>query len=195
ALRRFLRQRGLAPDGLDFRAILPVNVRTADERASLGNRVAMLVVRLPLDERDPVRRLERVVAETRTRKHSRQALGVRTIEEVSDRSFMTLFTQFSRLAARSRPFNLVVTNVPGPQFPVYVDGARMLACYPLVPLFENQALGVALFSYDGRIYWGFNGDWDAVPDLHDVVEAVETEFRALVDAAGGTGPVSVARSA
>jgi len=70
----------------------------------------------------------------------------------------------------------VVTNVPGPAFPVYVSGCRMTACYPLVPLFANQALGVALFSYEGRLYWGFNADWDAVPDLHNLVEAVEREL-------------------
>jgi diacylglycerol O-acyltransferase / wax synthase len=74
----------------------------------------------------------------------------------------------------------VVTNVPGPAFPVYVSGCRMTACYPLVPLFANQALGVALFSYDGRLYWGFNADWDAVPDLHDLVGSVESELETMM---------------
>ena len=72
-----------------------------------------------------------------------------------------------------------MTNVPGPPFPVYSLGARMLECYPLVPLFRNQALGIALFSYDGRLYWGFNADWDALPDLHDVVAGLEQEFALL----------------
>ena len=90
----------------------------------------------------------------------------------------------TRLAVASQPFNLVVTNVPGPQFPLYFLGARMLECYPLVPIFHNQALGIALFSYDGRLFWGFNADWDAVPDLHDLVDAVDKEFRLLVSAAG-----------
>jgi hypothetical protein len=97
----------------------------------------------------------------------------------------SLFVEFARLAAKSRPFNLVVTNVPGPQVPIYALGARLTACYPLVPLYENQALGVALFSYDGRIYFGFNADWDALPDLHELVEATRTEFEALVAATGG----------
>jgi diacylglycerol O-acyltransferase len=184
ALRYFLRQRGLDPGHLEFRAMLPVNVRTEADRESLGNRVAMVVARLPLDERDPCRRLERVIAETRACKGSKQALGMKTIEEVSDLSFAMLITEFSRLAAQARPFNVVVTNVPGPQFPVYVLSSRMLACYPLVPLFRNQGLGVALFSYDGRIYWGFNADWDAVPDLHDLVDAVDREFHELGAAAG-----------
>jgi diacylglycerol O-acyltransferase len=183
ALRRFLRQRGLGVGGLDFRAMLPVNVRPPAARESLGNRIAMMVARLPLDERDPARRLARVCRETRELKRSGQALGVRTIEELSDWGFTTLFTQFSRLAAVTRPFNVVVTNVPGPPFPVYMLGARMRACYPVVPLYRNQALGVALFSYDGRLYWGFNADWDAVPDLHDLVVATGVEFEALRRAA------------
>jgi diacylglycerol O-acyltransferase len=181
ALRRFLRRRSVALDGLDFRAMLPINVRTDADQRQLGNRVAMLVARLPLDERDARQRLARVVEETQRVKRSHQALGVQTLEALSDQTFTTLFTQFGRLAARSRPFNLVVTNVPGPQFPVYVLGARMQNCYPLVPLFRGQALGVAVFSYDGRLYWGFNADWDAVPDLHELVEAVDGELEVLAD--------------
>ena len=184
ALRRFLHRRGEQTDALDFRAMLPVNVRDADGGRKLGNRVAMIVARLPLGERSPRLRLEQVTAATRERKRSRQALGMQTIEELSDQSFTTLFTQFSRLAALARPFNVVVTNVPGPPFPVYIEGARMLGCYPLVPLFRNQALGVALLSYNGRIYWGFNADWDALPDLHDLVAMVEPEFDALLADAG-----------
>jgi len=179
ALRRFLRQRGMSVETLDVRAMLPVNVRGAGDRESLGNRVAMLVVRLPLEEHDPRQRLEAVIRETKARKGSRQATGVQALEELSDVTFHGLFIEFARITARSRPFNLVVTNVPGPQFPVYVLGAPMRACYPLVPLFKGQALGVALFSYDGRLFWGFNTDWDAVPDLHDLVDAVEREFQAL----------------
>jgi WS/DGAT/MGAT family acyltransferase len=194
ALRRFLRQRGEAVERLDFRAMLPVNVRTDADREAAGNRVAMLVARLPLDERDPRRRLERVVMETGRMKRSHQALGVQTLEELADRAIPGLFIQYSRLAARSRPFNIVVTNVPGPSFPVFVLGARALAFYPLVPLFRNQALGVALLSYDGRLYWGFNADWDAVPDLHELVEGVGRELALLREAAGG-GEVAGLREA
>jgi WS/DGAT/MGAT family acyltransferase len=179
ALRRFLRRRGETLEGIDFRAMIPVNVRTAETRERLGNKVAMLVARLPLDEPDRRRRLERVIAETRTLKRSRQALGIERLEELSDRVSPAIFVQFGRLAARCRAFNMVVTNVPGPQFPVYMLGARMTGCYPLVPLFNGQALGVALFGYDGGISWGFNADWDAVPDLHELVEAVDAEMAAL----------------
>jgi hypothetical protein len=91
-----------------------------------------------------------------------------------------LFARFARLGAQARPYNIVVTNVPGPPFAVALQGAAMREIYPLVPLFSNQALGIALFSYDGGLYWGFNADWDAVPDLHDVVIAVEQEFKELL---------------
>jgi WS/DGAT/MGAT family acyltransferase len=185
ALRRFLHRRGLAVDDLDFRAMVPVNVRAEAQRGHMGNRVAMLVARLPLGEHDPQARLARVTEETAALKRSHQAQGVQTIEELSDHTFTTLFTLFARVAAASRPFNLVVTNVPGPQFQAYMLGAPMTACYPLVPLYRNQALGIALFSYNGRLWWGFNADWDAVPDLHDIVAAVETELAALTRLAGG----------
>jgi hypothetical protein len=84
-----------------------------------------------------------------------------------------------RRMARTSAANLVITNVPGARVPVYLLGARQLASYPVVPLVANQALGVALFSYDDGLFWGFNADWDAVPDLHELVEAVETSFREL----------------
>jgi WS/DGAT/MGAT family acyltransferase len=186
ALGRFLRRRGVETDGLDFRVMVPVNVRDAATQRDVGNRVAMMVVRLPIAERNPVQRLERTIEETRRAKRSRQALGIRSIEDLSDATFTTVMSEFGRLTARTRPYNLIVTNVPGPGFPVYVAGARMTACYPLVPLFENQALGIALFSYDGRLYFGFNADWDALPDLHDLVGAVDHELaavRALAEAA------------
>ena len=135
-----------------------------------------------------VRQLEEEVKArlTRRAKRSHQALGIQSIEELSDATFTTLMSEFGHITALTRPYNLVVTNVPGPGFPVYVAGARMTACYPLVPLFANQALGIALFSYDGRLYWGFNADRDALPDLHEFVEAVDHELgviRALGEAA------------
>jgi len=182
ALRRFLRQRGMAVEELDFRAMIPVNIRAEGDR-TIGNRVATVVARLPLAARGPRERLERVIGETRALKGSHQAKGMQAIEELGDATFPSLFIEFGRAMAVARPFNLVVTNVPGPTSPVYMFGARMVACYPLVPLYRNQALGIALFSYDGRLFWGFNADWDAVPDLHELVEAVETEARSLAEAA------------
>jgi len=179
AVRNFLEGRGEAVDGLDFRVFVPVSTRSASERGKLGNRVSMLLVPVPVDEPDPRRRAERVREETAKLKGSGQAEGAEILEELSDWTSTSLLTGFTRLAASRRSFNLVVTNVPGPPFPVYMNGARLLESYPLVPLYENQALGVALFSYDGELFWGFNADWDTVPDLHDFVLAVEREFEVL----------------
>jgi diacylglycerol O-acyltransferase / wax synthase len=190
ALSRFLRGRGLQTERLDFRAMLPVNIRSEADRESMGNRVAMMVAQLPLGERDPRRRLQRVIETTRELKRSRQALGVRALEEISDWTLTTLFSAFVRLSTMSRPYNVVVTNVPGPQVPIYFLGAPMQAVYPLVPLNRNQALGIALFSYNSGLFWGFNADWDAVPDLHELVEAISTEFEHLREAAAA-GPIEL----
>lgn len=189
ASRRFLRHRGEQVDDLTFRAMVPVNIRAAAEHGRLGNRVSYIVAPLPLGERDPGRRLHQVVETMQALKQSKQRRGVEMLEEVSDRFFSGLFTQIVRLGARTLPYNIVVTNVPGPQFPVYLLGAPLREVYPLVPLFTNQALGIALFSYNGGLFWGFNADWDAMPDLHDLVGAVEAECAALSQMAASTPSV------
>ena len=100
-----------------------------------------------------------------------------------------VLVQAVRLATFSRPYNLIVTNVPGPQIPLYLQGALMRTAYPVVPLFSNYALTIGLFSYNGGLYWGFNADWENMPDLHDVVLAIEGAFAELQQAAG-TAPVA-----
>jgi len=179
ATHHYLRERGVELSGIDFRALVPVSTRHEDQRGKLGNRVSMLVASLPVEERDPGKRLARIVEETTKLKSSGQIEGSEALEEISDWTSSALLTSMTRLAGARRAANLVVTNVPGPQFPIFLNGARMLASYPLVPLFENNALGIALFSYDGRIFWGFNADWDALADLHDFVLAVDREFEVL----------------
>ncbi len=185
AIGRFLRERGLRTQDLDFRVMVPVNTRTERERGAMGNRVANMLVRLPIGERDPRQRLHKVTETTKALKHSEQVRGMQAIEEVSDWTFASILTGFSVLSIRARAYNMVVTNVPGPPIKTYFLGAPMQAVYPLVPLAPNQALGVALFSYDGKLFWGFNADWDALPDLHDFVEFVSREFGALRAAAAG----------
>jgi diacylglycerol O-acyltransferase len=179
AMRHFLARRSVDVDTLDFRAMLPVNTRAEDQQGKLGNRVASIAARLPVHEKDPAQRLASVIATTRNLKASNTVEGGELLGELSDWTFTRIVADLSRLAARARAFNMVVTNVPGPQFPVYLAGAKMQEIYPLVPLFSNQGLGIALFSYDGSLFWGFNADWDAVPDLHDVVEMVQQEFEIL----------------
>ncbi len=187
AMREFLGRRSVSVEGIDFRAMLPVNVRAADQRGKLGNRVAFLMARLPLQEKDPRARLRCVIETTQELKASSTVAGGELLEELSDWTTGALFAGFSRLAASTRSYNMVVTNIPGVQFPVYFAGARMDEIYPLVPLFSNQALGIALFSYNGTLFWGFNADWDAMPDLHDLVALVHQEFDALSKLEEGQG--------
>jgi len=188
ALRRFLRGRGEDVARLDFRAMLPVNIRKQEQTGEFGNRVTMMAAPLPLAERDPRRRLAAVIETTRELKASQQSHGVAVIGEIGELGLGALFASLARLTALTRPFNVVVTNVPGPQFRAYLLGAPLVAAYPLVPLYRNQALGIALFSYDGGLFWGLNADWDALPDLHDLVGALHAEFEALRKAATETAP-------
>ncbi|MGD8316459.1 MAG: wax ester/triacylglycerol synthase family O-acyltransferase [Myxococcales bacterium] len=178
ALGDFLRRRGLDTTHIDFRALIPVNVRKKRE-TDLGNRVAMVMVELPVGEQDPVSRLYRVVETTQKLKHSKQALGVSWLEHVADRVGGRFFVELSRSATRHRPFNVAITNVPGPPTPLYFLGAQMHAIYPMMPLFPNQALSLAVLSYDGKVFWGFNSDWDALPDVHDLVAGIVRQFRDL----------------
>jgi WS/DGAT/MGAT family acyltransferase len=179
AVRSHLLAHQIDVSQIDFRVLIPVSTRRPEERGKLGNRVSLLVAHLPVDEPDLRRRSRRVIAETRRLKESGEIEGTQAFEEISDWTASGMLSGLSRLAAARRSYNMVVTNVPGPQVPVYLAGARMQASYPLVPLFENQALGEALFSYDEGLHWGFNADWDAVPDLHEFALGIEHEFEAL----------------
>jgi hypothetical protein len=134
---------------------------------------------LPIQERDPRRRLAKICQVTSHLKQSKQALGADVLMQIADWAGPAMVTLGTRFATRMTPYNLIVTNVPGPQFPLYMLGARVLEGYPVVPLFENQALGIALFSYAGRLCWGFNGDWDLLPDLPAFVEDVKHSFAEL----------------
>jgi WS/DGAT/MGAT family acyltransferase len=186
AVGRFLEQRGISISrqrAMDFRAFCPVSVRSDDERGAMGNRVSGMVAKLPIAETQPKRRLELVRAITRNLKESKQALGAQVLTSVSEWTAPTLATMASRLAFENRTANMIVTNVPGPQIPLYLLGARMAETYPMVPLFSSQGLGIALFSYAGGLYWGFVCDWDQFPDLHDFVCAIDASFRELCDAA------------
>ncbi len=188
AVGRFLAHRGVTRTRqrqLDFRAFCPVSVRSSADSGALGNRVASMIASLPIAEEDPASRLEAVTETMGDLKSSKQALGAEVLTSVSEWVAPRLFSLVFRLAFRSRSSNVVVTNVPGPQIPLYLLGARMTEAYPLVPLFENHGLGIALFSYSGGLYWGFNSDWDLFPDLHEFVIAVDAAFRELCDAADG----------
>jgi WS/DGAT/MGAT family acyltransferase len=183
ALRSYLtEERDFAVDEIEFRVMAPVSVRSTSERGTLGNQVAMWLVAMPLAEPDPVRRLEAVRDETIKLKATNQALGAATLVQLSLGAPITLVSLATRLAAGVRPFNMTVTNIPGPQFPLFLLESRLIAQYPLVPLWYHHGLGVALFSYDGMVYWGLEGDWDLVPDLEVVVTHLDRAFAELLAA-------------
>ncbi len=181
AVRRFLQRRGVSMRGLDFRVMAPVSVRSEQEHGTLGNRVSAWMVPMPLAESDPVRRLDKIRETTAHLKESKQAMGAEMLTQVGEWTPSTLLSLGARMATRALPFNLVVTNVPGPQVPLYMLGAKMLDNYGLVPLMDYLCLGVVLFSYAGKLCWGFTAEWDLVPDLHDFVADIEESFRELRD--------------
>jgi hypothetical protein len=143
----------------------------------------MWLAPLPVGEPDPIRRLATVRAETGRLKETNQALGAATLVRVSTGAPATLVALGARLAANARPFNLTVTNVPGPQFPLYMLDARMEVSYPLVPLWESHGVGIAMFSYDGTVAWGLNGDFALMPDIDVFGESVRLSFAELLAAA------------
>jgi WS/DGAT/MGAT family acyltransferase len=179
ALRQYLRAHRVPLKGLDFRAMCPVSVRRSEAENALGNRVVMLIASLPVDEHDPRRRLERVIATTRELKASHVPQGSELIEEIADWTTTSVVTETIRLATRLRAFNLIVTNVPGPPVPLFLLDVPVLQAYPLVPLYENQAMGIALLSYAGGLFWGLTSDWDRVPGLHEIALGLANAFEEL----------------
>ncbi len=187
AVRRFLiDERDLSKSevaDIDFRVMAPVSVRSANQGGTLGNQVAMWLAPLPIGDPDPISRLATVRFETERLKETNQALGAATLVRVSTGAPATLVALGARLAANARPFNMTVTNVPGPQFPLYMLDARLEASYPLVPLWETHGIGIAMFSYDGTVFWGINGDFEVMPDLDVFAGTVLGAFTELFEAA------------
>jgi WS/DGAT/MGAT family acyltransferase len=184
ALRRFLIRRGRNPERLELKAMVPISVRADVERGALGNRVAAMYAPLPVGLEDPAERFRFVHGAMAGLKESGQAVGALAITRLADVAAPTVLDQAARLQSRQRFFNLTVTNVPGPQIPLYVMGRRLEAFYPKVPLVLNTALGIAIMSYDGRLFFGLLGDYDAMRDLDLVASDVDAAVRELAAAAG-----------
>ncbi len=184
ALGRHLRRRGQNTDGLELKAMVPVSVRDDLERGALGNRVAAMMAPLPVWCQEPVARLDIVREELKGLKSGGQAVGAQVLTDMAGFAPSTIMDQASRLMARQRFFNLVVTNVPGPQFPLYLLGRRMLDPFPMVPLAKNQGLGVALLSYDGAINFGVVGDFDLLWDLDEFADDLRESLAELATSAG-----------
>ena len=184
ALGRHLRRRGHGTDGLELKAMIPVSVRHDVERGALGNKVAAIMAPLPVWCQEPVARLDIVREELKGLKSGGQAVGAQVLTDLSGFAPSTIMDQASRLMARQRFFNLVVTNVPGPQFPLYLMGRRMLDPFPMVPLAKGQGLGVALLSYDGAINFGVVGDFDLLWDIDEFAADLYDSLAELAVSAG-----------
>ena len=181
AVRNYMIRRRVDPNELDFRVSAPVSVRRDEDRGKLGNKVSSWIVPLPLNKSKPLEQLNELHKRTEELKRSKQALGVEMLMAAAEWAPAQLISLGAQ--ATSGPINMIVTNVPGPQMPLYTMGAKLLEMYPQVPLLDNTGLGIALVSYNGKVYWGFNSDPDLVTDLPVFVQEVKAAFAALKRAA------------
>jgi diacylglycerol O-acyltransferase len=188
ALRKWLRARGVRTEGLELRALVPVSIRGETDAGALGNRIAVMRGPLPVYIEDPVARLRVVKQAMDGLKQSKQALGAEMLTSVQQFAPPTVLAQASRLNFSTRLFNLIVTNVPGPQFPLYVLGRELKDLYPVAFLPKDHALAIAIMSYNGGIDFGLLGDYDAMPDLDRLGEFIEASLDELVTAAKARDP-------
>jgi WS/DGAT/MGAT family acyltransferase len=184
ALARWLRTRGVRTEGLELRAQVPVSIRSEDERDRLGNRIAALRAPLPVYARDPIERLRIVRESMQGVKESKQALAAKMITGLEDFAPPTILSMAARTHWSPRLFNMIVTNVPGPQFPIYLQGRELLELVPVAFLPDNFALTVAAMSYNGKLDFSLIGDYDAMPDIDLVGEYVEEALEELLVVAG-----------
>ena len=180
ALRKWLTSRGVRTEGLELRALVPVSIRGAEEQSTMGNRIAAMRGPLPVYIEDPVARLRAVKAAMDGLKESKQAVGAQVLADVQNFAPPTILAQASRLNFSTRLFNLIVTNVPGPQFPLYVRGREMEDVFPVAFLPRNHAMAVAIMSYNGKMNFGLLADYDAVPDIAAIGEAIEESLAELL---------------
>ena len=183
ALGRYLRAQGHDTTDLVLKAMVPVSVRADVERGALGNRVAAMWAPLPVGLENPRERFAVIHEAMDGLKDSGQAVGAQVLTELAGFAPPTIMSQAARLQARQRLFNLVVTNVPGPQIPLYLLGRRMLRLYPVVPLAKRQALGIAIMSYAGNLGFGLLADYDALPGLEGLAAHLEEAIDELASAA------------
>ncbi len=185
AVRLFLAHRSVDPASIEaFRTAAPVSTRPEGNEGKLGNHVSMWILDLPIGEPEPVERLDRIREQTVDLKKSKQALGAEVMFQVAEWTGTRILSLAAkRLSASTSPYNLMVTNIPGPQIPLYMCGGLLEKMYGYVPLVENTGLGIALMSYHGMLNWGFNADYELLPDLSDFVADVSNSFEELQRAA------------
>jgi WS/DGAT/MGAT family acyltransferase len=195
ALASWLHSRGVRTEGLEMRALVPVSVRTQDQRGTLGNQLTVMRGPLPVYITDPVARLKFVSRAMNGLKESKQAVGAATLVAVNNLAPPTILAQASRLNFSTRLFNLIVTNIPGPQVPLYLLGRKLEDLFPIAFLPENHGLAIAVMSYNGGIDYGLLGDYDAMPDIEVVAEGIENALQELLAIARGDAAGSRPRAA
>ena len=183
ALARWLKSRGIRTEGLEMRALVPVSVRTDAQRNTLGNQLTVMRGPLPVYIHDPVSRLAFVRRAMDGLMESKQAVGAATLTAVNELAPPTILAEASRLNFSTRLFNLLVTNIPGPQIPLYVLGRQLEDLFPLAFLPKNHALAVAIMSYNGALDYGLLGDYDALPDIGVIADGIDASLAELLEAA------------
>jgi len=184
ALNRFLTHRAVVAEGMTLRAMVPVSTRDPSKESALGNLVTNIFVDLPVGPMDPVKRLRAITAVTKDLKSSHQAVGAAALMSLGTWAPPTLHALAARLASRGRFINLTVSNVPGPQVPLFMDGARLIITYPLMPLAESCGLSIGVTSLSGVMGFGFTSDWDTLPDIEIVRDGLIASLEDLKKAAG-----------
>jgi len=187
-LRALLQSRGEALPAGGLRAMVPMNVRVASEHLALGNRFSSLFVELPVAEADPVRRYRETVIRSKSLKSGgQQAAGTSAALELAGLAPPVFHATIAQALYAKRLFNVTITNVPGPQQTLYAFGAPLREMYPLVPLAADHAVGVAVLSYDGEVFFGVVADRDTVPDLEVLLSALSASVEELLETARGDG--------
>jgi WS/DGAT/MGAT family acyltransferase len=188
SLRAFLQQRDIDVSELTLKAMVPVSMRGGDEEGMLGNRVSMVPADLPVHEPDPLWRLRYVHENMAELKASGLAVAGDDLVKMTNYLPPTVLGMASRLLARNLGVNTTITNVPGPQFPLYCMGAELLEAFPYVGIVDGMGLTIALLSYNGQLGFGITGDRDLLPDLDVIASGVQDavdELEAAVTAKKG----------
>jgi diacylglycerol O-acyltransferase len=172
-LRDFMHARGRRTEGMELKACVPVSVRSDEQRGALGNQLTQVMAPLPLFIEDPVQRLRYVREAMAHIKDSRIGMGAEAIAALQDFAPPTILSQASRMNFAGRFYNLLVTNIPGPQFPLYLLGRRLQAMFPIAFLAGDRTLAIAIISYDGELNFGLIGDYDEMEDIEVVTEGIK----------------------
>ncbi|HCO03712.1 MAG TPA: wax ester/triacylglycerol synthase family O-acyltransferase [Actinobacteria bacterium] len=183
ALHRLFRYRREPTRDRFLRTMVPVSVRAEGETA-MGNRVSSIFVDLPIGPMSAKKRLSAIREMTKSLKESNQAVGAEFLMNIGTWAPPTIHAMAARLAGRSRFINLVVSNVPGPQIPMYIAGAKLLAQYPIMPLADTMGLSIAVTSLAGTMAFGITADWDTLPDIEYLAQAMDDSLAELRKAAG-----------